>query len=71
MTRWMAAAALAVLALAGAAQAQEIKVGGLFASMRAGVFGLVIVLFLIFEPDGMAARWRTVRDYWKLYPFSY
>lgn len=44
---------------------------GLFASLRMGVFGLVIVLFLIFEPDGMAARWRTVRDYWKLYPFSY
>jgi branched-chain amino acid transport system permease protein len=44
---------------------------GLFASLRTGVFGLTIVLFLIFEPDGMAARWRYVRDYWKLYPFSY
>jgi branched-chain amino acid transport system permease protein len=36
-----------------------------------GVFGLAIVLFLIFEPDGLAARWRTIRNYWKLYPFSY
>ena len=44
---------------------------GLFAPLRMGVFGLAIVLFLIFEPDGMAARWRTIRDYWKLYPFSY
>jgi branched-chain amino acid transport system permease protein len=44
---------------------------GLFASIRSGVFGLVIVLFLVFEPDGMAARWRTIRDWWKLYPFSY
>jgi branched-chain amino acid transport system permease protein len=44
---------------------------GLFASLRTGVFGLVIVLFLVFEPDGMAARWRYVREYWKLYPFSY
>jgi branched-chain amino acid transport system permease protein len=44
---------------------------GLFASLRTGVFGLTIVLFLVFEPDGMAARWRYVRDYWKLYPFSY
>jgi branched-chain amino acid transport system permease protein len=44
---------------------------GLFASLRMGVFGLTIVLFLIFEPDGMAARWRTIRDYWRLYPFSY
>ena len=36
-----------------------------------GIFGLAIVLFLVFEPDGMAARWHTIRDYWKLYPFSY
>ncbi len=43
----------------------------LFASMRMGVFGLAIVLFLIFEPDGLAARWHTIKNYWKLYPFSY
>ena len=35
------------------------------------VFGLAIVLFLVFEPDGMAARWHTIRNYWKLYPFSH
>ncbi len=43
----------------------------LFASLRMGVFGLAIVLFLMFEPDGMAARWHTIKNYWKLYPFSY
>jgi branched-chain amino acid transport system permease protein len=43
----------------------------LFASLKMGVFGLAIVLFLVFEPDGMAARWHTVKNYWKLYPFSY
>jgi branched-chain amino acid transport system permease protein len=43
----------------------------LFASLKLGVFGLTIVLFLIFEPDGMAARWRRIKNYWKLYPFSY
>lgn len=43
----------------------------LFASIKVGVFGLAIVLFLVFEPDGMAARWHTIRNYWKLYPFSY
>ncbi len=43
----------------------------LFASLRMGVFGLTIVLFLVFEPDGMAARWHTIKNYWKLYPFSY
>jgi branched-chain amino acid transport system permease protein len=43
----------------------------LFASLKMGVFGLAIVLFLVFEPDGMAARWHTIKSYWKLYPFSY
>jgi branched-chain amino acid transport system permease protein len=42
-----------------------------FVSIREVVFGLVIILFLIFEPDGLAARWRTIRAYWKLWPFSY
>lgn len=43
----------------------------LFASLKMGVFGLAIVLFLVFEPDGMAARWHHIKAYWKLYPFSY
>jgi branched-chain amino acid transport system permease protein len=44
---------------------------GLFAALKLGVFGLAIVLFLVFEPDGMAARWQRIKAYWKLYPFSY
>jgi branched-chain amino acid transport system permease protein len=44
---------------------------GLFASLKLGVFGLAIVLFLIFEPDGMAARWHKIKTYWRQYPFSY
>jgi branched-chain amino acid transport system permease protein len=43
----------------------------LFASLKMGVFGLAIVLFLVFEPDGMAHRWHRIKAYWKLYPFSY
>lgn len=33
--------------------------------------GLAIVLFLIFEPDGLAHRWQRIKTYWKLYPFSF
>ena len=33
--------------------------------------GLVIILFLIFEPEGMAHRWAQIKNYWKFYPFSY
>jgi branched-chain amino acid transport system permease protein len=40
-------------------------------SFEQGVFGLIIVLFLIFEPDGLAHRWKMIKAYWKLYPFSY
>ncbi|MFH1135218.1 MAG: branched-chain amino acid ABC transporter permease [Pseudomonadota bacterium] len=43
----------------------------IFGALKEGVFGLIIVLFLIFEPDGLAARWHTIRNYWKLWPFSY
>lgn len=34
-------------------------------------FGLVIVLFLIFEPRGIANWWRIARTYVKLWPFRY
>jgi branched-chain amino acid transport system permease protein len=40
-------------------------------SLEHGIFGLIIVLFLIFEPDGLAHRWKLIKAYWKLYPFSY
>ena len=43
----------------------------IFQSLTEGVFGLIIILFLIFEPDGLAARWHTIKNYWKLWPFSY
>lgn len=33
--------------------------------------GLAIILFLIFEPEGLAHRWKRIKAYWKLYPFSY
>lgn len=35
------------------------------------VFGLLVIIFLIFEPSGMAARWHSIKNYWKLYPFSH
>jgi branched-chain amino acid transport system permease protein len=55
----------------GELSAQFPGLTGLFAPLRTGLFGLVIVLFLVFEPDGLAARWRLIKTYWKLYPFSY
>jgi branched-chain amino acid transport system permease protein len=33
--------------------------------------GLVIILFLIFEPRGLVHRWEMIKAYFKLWPFSY
>ncbi|MGF1640866.1 MAG: branched-chain amino acid ABC transporter permease [Rhodospirillales bacterium] len=41
------------------------------AFLKQAAIGLAIVLFLIFEPEGLARRWRLIKAYWKLYPFSY
>ncbi|MEF2145748.1 MAG: branched-chain amino acid ABC transporter permease [Desulfovibrionaceae bacterium] len=41
------------------------------AALKEGVFGVVVILFLIFEPEGLAHRWRLVKAYWKLYPFAH
>lgn len=40
-------------------------------AFRPLAFGLVIVLFLMFEPRGIANWWRIVRTYTKLWPFRY
>jgi branched-chain amino acid transport system permease protein len=40
-------------------------------ALKEGVFGLVLILFLIFEPEGLAHRWRLIKAYWKLYPFAH
>ncbi len=40
-------------------------------ALRPLAFGLVIVLFLMFEPRGIANWWRIIRSYLKLWPFRY
>jgi branched-chain amino acid transport system permease protein len=34
-------------------------------------FGLVILLFLIYEPRGLAHRWEIVKHFYRRWPFSY
>jgi branched-chain amino acid transport system permease protein len=33
--------------------------------------GLILILFLIFEPRGLAHQWEKIKAYFKLWPFSY
>jgi branched-chain amino acid transport system permease protein len=35
------------------------------------IFGLSIVLFLVFEPRGLARIWQRSKDYFRLWPFRY
>ncbi|MFT0548100.1 branched-chain amino acid ABC transporter permease [Allopusillimonas ginsengisoli] len=37
--------------------------------VRTIVFGLLIVIFLIFEPQGLAEMWRRVRRFFHMWPF--
>jgi branched-chain amino acid transport system permease protein len=41
------------------------------APLREFVFGLAIVLFIIFEPRGLAEIWRIIRAGFRLWPFAY
>ncbi len=41
------------------------------APLREFVFGLTIVLFVIFEPKGLAEVWRIIRSNFRLWRFSY
>ena len=35
------------------------------------LFGLLIILFMIFEPLGLYGIWVRIRNYWKAWPFTY
>jgi branched-chain amino acid transport system permease protein len=44
---------------------------GAIASARDIVFGFAVILFLTFEPQGLARIWVRMRSYWTLWPYSY
>lgn len=42
-----------------------------FLNVKEAAFGLAIVLFLLYEPKGLAYRWEQMKNYFNLWPFSY
>ncbi|MCX6012609.1 MAG: branched-chain amino acid ABC transporter permease [Chloroflexi bacterium] len=44
---------------------------GFTSSIAPLLFGLVIILFLIFEPRGLAHRWQLFKSAYRFWPFSY
>lgn len=41
------------------------------AQLKLVVFGGLIMLFLMAEPEGLNRLWRNVKDYFRVWPFSY
>jgi len=39
--------------------------------IQQAAFGLIIILFLVFEPEGLRKIWKDIKDYFRLWPFSY
>jgi len=48
-----------------------LHLSGFTAGVAPMVFGAVIILFLIFEPRGLAHRWALFKSAYRLWPFSY
>ena len=42
-----------------------------FLYVKEAAFGLAIVLFLLYEPRGLAYRWQQTKNYFNLWPFAY
>jgi len=42
-----------------------------FLYVKEAAFGLAIVLFLLYEPRGLAYRWQQTKNYFNLWPFPY
>jgi len=44
---------------------------GMIQALRPLFFGVTLMLFLIFEPRGLAHRWQLLKAAWRLRPFSH
>jgi branched-chain amino acid transport system permease protein len=40
-------------------------------AIKHACFGLIMILFLVLEPNGLAGIWQRIRDYFLLWPFKY
>ncbi|MBX6329471.1 MAG: branched-chain amino acid ABC transporter permease [Pseudolabrys sp.] len=46
-------------------------IGGRAFEIQVGLFGVIMLLFLAFEPRGLAGIWARIRFYFELWPFKY
>jgi branched-chain amino acid transport system permease protein len=55
----------------GALFLSEAEMANIVSGLRLGVFGALIIFFLIVEPEGLNRLWRNIRTYFRVWPFSY
>jgi len=46
-------------------------VPGIIPELRLCLFGALIIIFLVVEPEGLDRLWRNVRNWFRTWPFSY
>lgn len=64
-------AALASSSFRGAPSPGGAHLSAQLPALQLGVFGLAIVLFLLWEPRGLDQLWRRAKDYFGFWPFRY
>lgn len=48
-----------------------LQIGNIEAALNPMLFGLVLIIFLIIEPRGLAHRWEILKISWKIRPYSH
>ena len=43
----------------------------LIPNLRLILFGVLIIVFLVVEPEGLNRLWRNIRNYFRVWPFAY
>src|ERR1700722_2415458 len=64
VTRW-------VLEGAGALVFSQADLANIIPNLRLVMFGGLIIFFLVVEPEGLNRLWRNIRNYFRVWPFSY
>jgi len=60
----------AMEALSGVFFSQAVMLN-LIPALRLTLFGVLIIVFLIVEPEGLNRLWRNIRSYFRIWPFAY
>lgn len=60
-----------VLDSAGGLLGSGFDVSGILPNLRLILFGALIIIFLLAEPEGLDRLWRNVRAYFRNWPFAY